>query len=86
MLSTLGKNFNRQHFELFPLYFFQKTCFGISCKLSSIETICITCKILFSGKSKKNVISLSSTELAYRVVKVKECFPRYIKLYNACLG
>ena len=30
------------------------------------------CWILFSGKNKKNVISLSSAELAQRVVKVKD--------------
>ena len=30
------------------------------------------CQILFSGKNKKNIISLSSAENAQRVVKVKE--------------
>ena len=30
------------------------------------------CQILFSGKNKKNIINLSSAELAKRVVKVKE--------------
>ena len=29
------------------------------------------CEILFSGKNKKNIISLSSAENAQRVVKVK---------------
>ena len=29
------------------------------------------CQNLFSGKSKKNIINLSSSELAQRVVKVK---------------
>ena len=29
------------------------------------------CQILFSGKNKKNIISLSSAENAQRVVKVK---------------
>ena len=29
------------------------------------------CQVLFSGKNKKNIISLSSAELAMRVVKVK---------------
>ena len=29
------------------------------------------CKILFSGKNKKNNIYLSSAEFTYRVVKVK---------------
>ena len=35
-----------------------------------METICMKCQILFSGKYKKN-INLSSAELAQRVVKVK---------------
>ena len=30
------------------------------------------CQILFSGKNKKNIISLSSAENAQRVVKVKK--------------
>ena len=35
-----------------------------------METICMKCQILFSGKNKKN-ISLLSAEFAHRVVKVK---------------
>ena len=31
-------------------YFFQKMGFDISCKLSPLETICMKCQILFSGK------------------------------------
>ena len=31
------------------------------------------CQILFSGKNKKNIISLLSAELAQREVKIKEC-------------
>ena len=70
-LSTLGKIFSRQHFEIFFSYFFQKTGFDISCKLSPEETICMKCQILFTGKNKKNIINLSSAENAQRVVKVK---------------
>ena len=36
-------------------YFSQKTAFDISCKLSPMETICMKCQILFSGKNKKNI-------------------------------
>ena len=36
----------------------------------TVETICMKCQILFSGKSKKNVTNLLSAELAKRVVKV----------------
>ena len=30
-------------------------------------------QILFSGKTKKNIINLSSAELAQRVVKINQC-------------
>ena len=54
-------------------YFSQKTGFDISCKLSPMEVICMKCQILFSGKNKKTITitSLSSAEIAQRVVKVK---------------
>ena len=41
-----------------PLEFSQKTGFDITCKLSPMETICMKCQILFSGKNKKPVINL----------------------------
>ena len=50
-------------------YFCQKTGFENSCKLSPLETICMKCQILFSGKNKKN-INLSSAEFAKTVVMV----------------
>ena len=31
-------------------YFFQKTGFDISCKLLPLETVCMKCQVLFSGK------------------------------------
>ena len=45
--------------------------FDISCKFSPVETLCMKCWILFSGKNKKNIINLLSVELAKSVVKVK---------------
>ena len=36
------------------------------------ETVCMKCQSLFSGNNKKTVISLSSAELAQRVVKCME--------------
>ena len=36
-------------------YFSQKTAFDISRILSPMETICMKCQILFSGKNKKNI-------------------------------
>ena len=58
----LGKIFRRQHIEIFFLFFLE-TVFDISCELSPQEPICITWQILFSGKNKKDIISLLSTEL-----------------------
>ena len=52
-ISTLGKIFSKQHFEIFIL-FSQKTGFDISCKLFPMETICMKCQILIAWKSKKN--------------------------------
>ena len=37
------------------LIFSKKTGFDFSCKLSPMETICMKCQILFSGKTKKNI-------------------------------
>ena len=52
-------------------YFSQKTGFDISCKLSPLETFCMKCQNLFSGKNKKNITKMLSAELAKKVVKVK---------------
>ena len=52
-LNTLGKNFSRRQIGDIFSYFCQKTGLDISCKLSPVETICMNCPILFSGKNKK---------------------------------
>ena len=39
--------------------------------LQWMETICMKCQILFSGKTKKNIANMSSAKLAQRLVKVK---------------
>ena len=75
------KIFNRRHTEIFFFFLvFQKTGFCIPCKLSpvdtNIETTCMKCQILFSGKNMINITNLSSAELAWGVVKVN----------TACLG
>ena len=49
--------------------FFQRKGFDISYKLSLMETICMKCQILFSGKNKKNVSVCCLLKLP-RVVKV----------------
>ena len=43
----------------------------------STETICMKCQILFSRKSKKNIISLSSAESADSMVRVKDNFSNF---------
>ena len=43
----------------------------MSFKLFPMETICITCQILFSGEKGNNITYLSSVNLAKRVVKLK---------------
>ena len=60
MLSTRGKISADDILKYFSL----KTGFDISCKLSPMETICMKCQILLTGKKKKNIINLSSAELA----------------------
>ena len=72
MISMLGKIFSRPRIEIvfFFFFFFQNTGFDISCKLSSMETICMKCEVLFSGKNKKNITNVFSSEFAQRVVKV----------------
>ena len=71
-----GKNFSRQHFEIFFSYFSQKIGFNILCKLSPNETIYI-CQILFSGKNKKT-INLPSAEFAFSV--------QGVNTYYLCIG
>ena len=53
--STLCEIFSSQHFEIFFLIFPEKQGFDILCKFSTLETICMKCQILFSGKNKKNI-------------------------------
>ena len=53
-------------------YFSKETGFDISCKLSPLETFCMNYQILFSGKSKKNLISLSSAEFPHSMLSCKK--------------
>ena len=62
-------NFQQTTLVIFLCYFFfQKTGFGIACKLSPIY---MKYQCLVSGKNKKKNINLSSAALACRVVKVQ---------------
>ena len=67
-LSALGKFFSRRHIEIFFLIFprKQELAFHSNC------LHCIKCQNLFSWKENRKNINLSSTELAQRVVKVKD--------------
>ena len=64
------KSFSRKHFEIFFFPHKKKSFFDTSHKLSAKETFCIECQILFSRKSKKNIINLSSAEFAHSMENV----------------
>ena len=66
MFSTLGRIFSGKHTEIF-LLFSPENRFDIACNLSPMETNCMQCQILFSGKKIRK-----SAELAQRVGKIKE--------------
>ena len=72
-LSTLGKFFSRLHFEIF-FFLYPENWIWHFMQIVSMETICMKCQILFWGKNKKSITTLSSTEYAQRVVKVKHSF------------
>ena len=71
-LSMLGKNFSRWHFSILKYfsYFFQK----IDWYMYFMQIISLgrrqfawNVKVLFSGKNKKNITYMSSSELAQRI-------------------
>ena len=64
----LGKNFSRRHFEIFSYFLPENRLFNISCKL---EDILHEMSKTIVWENKKNIINLSSVELAHRVVKIK---------------
>ena len=49
-----------------------------------MKTICMTRQILFSMKNKKNITSLSSAEIALRVVKDKVEMQQKVSLPAPC--
>ena len=68
-LSKLGKKISRLNLKFYS-YFYQKTVFDISCKLSPGQ-FARNVKSCFQKKIK-NVINLLSASFAHRVVKVKQ--------------
>ena len=52
--TTIWDNSANDTLMIFFFFFFsQTTGLDISCKLSPLETICMKCQILFSGKIRK---------------------------------
>ena len=66
----MGNIFSRRHFEIFFLFFSENRLWHFMQIVQ--ETICMKCQSLFSGKNKKNIIRLSSAEIAQRVFKDNE--------------
>ena len=53
MFYLLGKNFNRQHLEIFFFYFSKKTDFCHFMQIVSLGKNCLECQRLFSEREKK---------------------------------
>ena len=69
-LSTLGKIFSRQHFEIFFLIFPRKQDLTFHANCLQGDNLHEMSDPVYV-KNKKNIINLSSAENAQRVVKVK---------------
>ena len=73
MLSMLGKNFSRQHFDIFfPFFFFKKIGFDILCNLSPVDNLQMPNNLHetsnpISGKKDTKKISLSTAEFAHSI-------------------
>ena len=76
-LSSLGKHFSRRHFETFFIFFPRKQVLTFH---ANKETICMKSQSLFSRKSKKKLINLSSAEYVQRAVKDPSRKHAYIML------
>ena len=62
--------FSRQQIDNIFLIFPIKTEFDISCKLPPLETFCLKCQILFSGKNEKNISKCHLLKILTRVLSV----------------
>ena len=71
MLSMLGKKINRQHYQMFSSYFFQKIGFNISCK---------NVKFYFSVKISKvsSICPVLNAEFIHSIVSVKGCRYKWV--------
>ena len=70
----IQQKLNWWHFS----YFSKKTGFDISCKLSPVETICMKCQNLFSGKTKQNILKCCLLGILPRLLSVNhKCSYKY---------
>ena len=69
-LSTWSKIFSRRYIEISFIFFPENKIWHFK-QIVSLETICMKCQNLFSGKNKKYITNLFSAELAQKMVKVK---------------
>ena len=83
-LSMLGKNFSKWHFEIFLLFFSVIRFWYFMQTGDSLHEIAN----LFSWRKKKekNIISLSSAELAQRLVKAKYLCDFFPFHWDAIIG
>ena len=71
MLSMLGKNFSRQHFEIFFLFFPVNRLWHFKQIVSLGDNLHGMSKPIFLEKQEIFFISLLSADVAQKVVKVK---------------
>ena len=89
-IVSLGDNLHELPKPIF-LIFSQKIDFDILCKLSPLETVCMNCQSLFSGKIKKKnyILKLSSAEIFTEHAKsegvhVYSCIVLFLILLSFC--
>ena len=92
MFYLLGKNFSRQHCEIFFFIFPRKKTFVISCKLSPQVKLCLECQRLFSEREKKKKIEKLSGKGLFvlrfygPVNSMGSCRARSVYLTTSLLG
>ena len=77
LYHSLGEFNSRQIGDTF-LIFPRKTGFDILCKLSPVETICMKCQILFSGKNRKSILKCHLLKILSSMPSVKNDTHIYI--------
>ena len=67
---SLGNISRRKAENMFLILRFKKTDFDISCKLSRMETVCIKCRSLFSGKNQNKISKFSLQKLLPSMISI----------------